>query len=251
MPELIKSEPERRYLAIEKAEMRVKTTDNKRILEGYAAVFDVWTNIGWFKEIIRKGSFSETIRNDDIRALWNHNPDFPFARNTSGTLKLSEDDHGLHYEFEIPNTTYGNDLIENVNNKTVTQNSFGFSILDEKWGKENGDEYREILKVMLYDISPVTYSAYPQTSLNMRSIFNQSGLNFENLAAIFNRFQRGLPLSPEDRAIISASIEKLKSYLPIPEQTPSEKEDINQQKKAADAVFLLRKKLEITDKKLV
>ena len=93
------------------------------------------------------------------------------GRNKSGTLRLSEDEKGLAYEIEVPQTQTGRDLVESIRRGDITQNSFGFRVLPdgaERREESDGSLIRILKKVKLYDISPVTYPAYPDTELALR-----------------------------------------------------------------------------------
>jgi HK97 family phage prohead protease len=94
------------------------------------------------------------------------------ARTGSGTLTLSVDERGLRYEFDAPNTTAGNDLLEMLKRGDVSQSSFAFTVKDEKWDEVKAEmPIRTITKVKrLYDVSPVTYPAYPDTTVAKRSL---------------------------------------------------------------------------------
>ena len=154
----------------------VKSDDDNpietRLVSGYAAVFDKYSeDLGGFKERIERGAFAEAIKTSDVRALFNHDANYILARNTSGTLRLMEDENGLQYEFDMPNTQFGNDLMEMIKRGDVNQSSFGFTVEDDSWNEENGVVIRTIKKVKrLYDVSPVTYPAYPDASVAVRSL---------------------------------------------------------------------------------
>uniref|UniRef100_UPI00345E70F8 HK97 family phage prohead protease n=1 Tax=Mesotoga sp. TaxID=2053577 RepID=UPI00345E70F8 len=126
--------------------------------------------LGGFREKIQPGAFSEAIVNDDVRALWNHDSNYVLGRNKAGTLKLSEDEHGLHYVVDLPDTQWAKDLLESIKRGDVTQSSFGFIVDSDEWAKQDGETVRTLTKVTLFDVSPVTYPAYPQTSTSARSI---------------------------------------------------------------------------------
>ena len=149
-------------------------------LVGYAAVFDQFSEEMWgFKEKVAKGAFTKSIERDDIRMLWNHDPNFVIARTTNGTLKLSEDDHGLKFEAIPSDTQWEKDLLIKIKRKDVTQNSFGFIILDDEWDEER--TVRTLKKVKLFDVSPVTYPAYPQTELHIRGRWGETTLIYDEL----------------------------------------------------------------------
>jgi len=145
-----------------------------RTVVGYAAVFNRESDdLGGFVEVIRPGAFRNVLKNADVRALFNHNPDHVLAR-TPDTLKLYEDETGLRYEFEAPNTTAGNDLLESLRRRDVRESSFAFRVKSDgqKWSKRSdGTNLRELIEVdFLPDVSPVTYPAYPNTTVAKRSL---------------------------------------------------------------------------------
>jgi len=160
---------ERRAFHLDSLEVRAEADNSPKII-GYAAVFDSFSeDLGGFKEIIRKGAFEDSLKIDDIRALWNHNPDYVLGRNRSGTLRLLEDDKGLKIEIDPPNTQWAKDLMESIRRGDVDQMSFGFITVQDRWHSENGITTRELLKVKLFDVSPVTFPAYPQTEVGVRT----------------------------------------------------------------------------------
>lgn len=151
-------------------EIRAEKDDIPKIF-GYSAVFEQLSeDLGGFREKIRKGAFSESIKNDDIRALFNHDPNYVLGRNKNETLLLEEDDHGLKIEIIPPETQWAKDLIYSIRRGDIDQMSFGFTVLVDEWNTEDKDNpIRTLVKVKLYDISPVTFPAYPQTSVAVRT----------------------------------------------------------------------------------
>ena len=141
-----------------------------RTVEGYASVFNSMSeDLGGFREIILPGAFKNAL-GDDVRALYNHDSNYLLARTTSGTLELKEDDKGLYYRFEMPNTSYGNDLLELYRRGDLTQSSFGFTVDKDSWRMEEGQHIRYIESVSsLFDVSPVVYPAYTAASSGLRS----------------------------------------------------------------------------------
>lgn len=166
-------EKERRAFAVDslKVETRGEGDEAKPVIRGYAAVFDKMSeDLGGFREKISAGAFVDTIKSADVRALWNHDPNYPLGRNGAGTLRLSEDKKGLLIEIDPPETTYANDLMISMRRGDVSQMSFGFFVKDEEWSKVDGENVRTLRKVDLFDVSPVTFPAYPDTSVAVRSL---------------------------------------------------------------------------------
>ncbi len=160
---------ERRMFAV--TELRTATEDETRKIIGHAAVFDTEGDGGWFREKIAPGAFSDSIANDDIRALFNHDPNLILGRNRAGTLKLREDEKGLFIEIVPPDTQAARDLMVSIDRGDITQQSFGFVTLSDKWERdeEGGKDLRTLLKVRLYDVSPVTFPFYRETDVALRS----------------------------------------------------------------------------------
>lgn len=141
-------------------------------IAGHAAKFDALSDdLGGFRERIAPGAFAKTITSGDVRALWNHDANIVLGRNKSGTLRLSEDSAGLFYECDAPDTQLVRDMVlAPIARGDVNQCSFGFRTLQDKWAKVDGEWIRTLLEVELFDVSPVTYPAYQQTDVAVRSL---------------------------------------------------------------------------------
>jgi HK97 family phage prohead protease len=172
-------------------ELRVMTgkisrsaAENRKI-GGHAALFNSLSqDLGGFVERIAPGAF-DAVLNDDVRALLNHQPDYVLGRTKSGTLSLSVDDRGLVYEADLPATSYADDLLELVARGDVDQSSFAFEIADDQWDKIDGEYVRTILQfARLYDVSPVTYPAYVETSVSRRGLDGLVAAATEKLHAL-------------------------------------------------------------------
>lgn len=141
-----------------------------RKIEGYAAIFDQNSEDMGFVERISPSAFDRADMRD-VRALFNHDPNYILARTASGTLTLEVDERGLKYAFEVPDTTFGNDFLTMVRRGDISQSSFAFTIADDAWEERDGQQVRTIKQVhTVYDVSPVTYPAYAMTSVTARSL---------------------------------------------------------------------------------
>ena len=165
-----KKETERRYFPVE--ELRAITDEGGlRHIVGYAAVFNSLSeDLGGFREKIDSGAFADSLNADDIRALKNHNSDYVLGRNKSGTLTLSEDQRGLKIDIMPPDAQWATDLMVSIDRKDVDQMAFGFRTLEYRWEGEYPDEVRTLMKAQLFDVSPVTFPAYPDTEVGLRSL---------------------------------------------------------------------------------
>lgn len=206
-------EVERRYTGVE--EFRFDEDGNT--ISGYAARFNVWSEPigGYFREKIKKGAFAKTIQESDIRLLFNHDPNYILARTQNETLSLKEDNKGLFYEAKLPDTTYAKDLKESIRRGDISQNSFAFITLQDKWDIKEGKEMdeRTLLEVKLQDVSPVTFPAYPQTDVKIRSVLQDVGIDYDALGLVITRAERDIEISDIDKNIIQTAIAVLNEYL--------------------------------------
>lgn len=154
-------------------ELRVQPEGESAVIEGHAAIFDSLSqDLGFmfpFKERINKGAFKSSLEKDDIRALWNHDANYVLGRNKAGTLELTETNKGLRVRIHPPDTQWARDLIESIRRGDVTQMSFGFVVEKETWSVEGKEDIRTLEQVKLYDVSPVTFPAYLDTDVGVRS----------------------------------------------------------------------------------
>lgn len=104
-----------------------KDVDGKKgIVTGYFAAFN---NVDSDGDIIRKGAFERTIRENGpksakprIKHLMNHNTSLPLGVVT----ELKEDDHGLYYESRLGGHSLGQDFIKMVESGLITEHSIGY-----------------------------------------------------------------------------------------------------------------------------
>lgn len=200
-----KDEPERRYFGAEE----LRFDEEKNELIGYAARFNVWSDdLGFFRERIKEGAFKKTLEEGDIRALFNHDSNYILGRNKNGTLHLEEDNKGLLYIAKLPDTSYARDLKESIKRGDVTGNSFGFQTIQDKWEFKEGKEIdeRTLIEARLFDVGPVVFPAYPQTTVKIRSILKANGVEFDEIALIFRQKNRGLEITDEDKTLIQHTI---------------------------------------------
>jgi hypothetical protein len=169
MGEKITEEREVRVMAAK--ELRAEQAeDGKPKISGYAAPFNVLSeDLGGFREEIRPGAFKKTLQEGDQRALWNHDTNLVLGRRKAGTLDLTEDEIGLRFTIYPPETQAGRDALESIRRGDVDQMSFAFQVVREEWRQDGDQILRALNEVRLYEVSPVAFPAYPQTSAFVRS----------------------------------------------------------------------------------
>ncbi len=166
---------ERRAFVVEGLKIESRAEGGGSRLLGHAAVFgQLSEDLGGFREQVAAGAFAEAIEKDDVRALFNHDPNFVLGRNRSKTLRLAEDARGLAIEIDLPDTQTVRDLVAApIERGDVSQMSFGFSVRPggQDWAKDDsGLTIRTLKRLRLYDVSPVTFPAYPQTDIAVREL---------------------------------------------------------------------------------
>ena len=169
---------ERRYTTSPVRFMRAAGDESKSSeIEGIAAMVNNETEIGSYDpwiEVIEPGAFDDVLA-DDVRALFNHDENMILARTTSKTLSLFLTPEGhLGFKYTTPNRQYALDLEDAIKTGDVNQCSFSFQIKEQRWiwgDRSKGEkDRRSIVKLgKLYDVSPVTFPAYPDTTLAARS----------------------------------------------------------------------------------
>lgn len=164
---------ERRFVT---TEVRATGDESNPVIEGDAAVFNTETQIGgMFRETIRPGAFTRVLsENPDVIAAYNHDWNIVLGRTSAGTLTLTENLRGLHYETKInPKDTEAMNVYQKVKRGDIPQASFAFTVRSEAWTKPQtkGElALREVIEVeRLFDVGPVAFGAYPQASASARS----------------------------------------------------------------------------------
>ena len=164
----------------------VEGEKESRTIEGYAIVFgvesrilaDYWDN---YREIIEPGAITEDrLKEMDIKMTMYHNREKILARsvNGKGTLKLSVDEVGVHYEFEAPRTVDGDTALELVKRGDLSGSSFMFWT-DEKSGvsyekRSDGIMLRRVKTIgMIYDMTIAADPAYEETTVAAREAYSQ------------------------------------------------------------------------------
>lgn len=138
-----------------------------RTLHGYAAVYGVESSdLGGFRERIAPGAFADVLDDADVRCLLNHNPSEILGRSRSGTLRLADEERGLRFECDLPDSPLGENVREAVKRGDIDGASFRFVVGEEEW---EGD-LRTVKSVKaLQDVTVATYGAYPAASVELRT----------------------------------------------------------------------------------
>lgn len=161
---------ERRYT---KGGVEFRADEKVGTLAGYALKFErLSQNLGGFVEQVAPGAVDKSLADGlDVLARWNHDDAFLLGRTSSGTLRLSTDSTGLHYEVALPDTTAGRDVAALAARGDVHQSSFAFQLIEDEWGQtEQGMPLRTLRQIKLVDVAPVNSPAYLDTTSAVRSL---------------------------------------------------------------------------------
>ncbi|MCC2248852.1 HK97 family phage prohead protease [Virgibacillus sp. AGTR] len=161
-----------RELVTDKIEIR-EDDDGNRTLTGYAVKWEMKSQVLGlfykFREQFQKGAFLESLNDDDQRYLWSHDVSKVLGRTKNGTLRLKEDNIGLRFEVDLPNTTLGNDTYESIKRGDVDGVSFGFRAIDDEVDEPEDDmPLRTVKKAKLLEVSAVAFPAYPDSEVSAR-----------------------------------------------------------------------------------
>ena len=179
---------ETRYLAQANdtdLELRVETrADGRPQIVGMAPPWNRWSvDLGGFKERFMPGAFRKWLDRSpsdprgkaDVVAKFNHNDSQVLGRTINGTLDIQETDKGLIFRATPPaDTPTTAEVVPLIRDGYVYGSSFAFSLVDtrgEQWDEDPaGNVTRTITEAALFDVSPVTHPAYPNSSVGLRSL---------------------------------------------------------------------------------
>jgi len=160
---------------VRQIDFQVEQNDDGLTLDGYGAVFDQWTMIedsyGEYRERIATGAFKRTLGMRMPILQFDHGShpligSIPLGRITS----LNEDAHGLRVKARLSDNWLVQPVRDAIRDGGITGMSFRFRIIDETWNRGNdGMEERTIREVELYEVGPVVFPAYEQTTVGVRS----------------------------------------------------------------------------------
>lgn len=170
-------------------------------------------NMGFY-EVLKRGCFKKTVAESrDLKFLEEHDDSKLRARGKNGSLRVMENDEGISFEVILCDTQENRDLYTKVKSGLLSNVSFGFQAIKDRWVDRN---HREIIEARLFEISAVGSPAYEETVLQCRSLSEQ---------------YESKELDDAARTAIQEEIDKLNALIkpeepkddPEPESQPEEK----------------------------
>ena len=149
-------------------DMRALDNTDEMIVEGYAAVFDTITDLGWIKEVIDRHAFDNADMSDIVMKYNHENSVLPMARTRGGSLTFTIDDHGLKIRAVLPDTTVNKDIYVLIRTGVLSKMSFAFTVKRQEYDCET--DTRKILEFdKIFDVSVVDVPAYETTEIYARN----------------------------------------------------------------------------------
>jgi HK97 family phage prohead protease len=199
-------------------ELREDAAGGGSTVFGYASKFDspytVTDMFGEYEEVIHRGAFDRTIREQDVRLFVDHEG-LALAR-SSVNLRLAEDQTGLYYEAALdPTVTVVSDLTKLMRAGIMRESSFAFQPVRQEWNADY--TRRDIYEAKLYDVSVVSIPANPAASAGVRKAL-EAGEPIElelALRALFTtaELREGKVLSAANEKIVREAVDALSAML--------------------------------------
>ena len=132
---------------------------------------------GEYFEIVEPEAVNEDlILNNDIKVYLDHDPSqgvYARSKYGKGSLELMVTERGLEFEFPVPNTVFGDALIQGVVRGDYDKISYGFQPEVDAWiWTEDGQplhivrSFKRVVEISILSLAP----AFPATELELRSL---------------------------------------------------------------------------------
>lgn len=142
--------------------------DDGMVVEGYAAVFDTVTDLGWMHEVIDRHAFDNADMSDIVMKYNHENSVLPMARTRGGSLQFTIDEHGLKIRAKLPETSVNRDIYTLIEEGVLSKMSFAFTVRSEEYDYDT--DTRKILEFdKIFDVSVVDVPAYETTEIYARN----------------------------------------------------------------------------------
>jgi uncharacterized protein len=186
-------------------------------ISGYAAVYNSDSTDMGFIEQIAPGAFDESLKTANVRALFNHDANFPLATTGNGTLRLTSNQIGLYYEITVdPNDRAAMDVAARVERGDVSGASFSFNVQEQQWDYVSSPPRRVLTKLNLIDVGPVTFAAYPAATASATGTGRSASRSSERRV--------GKTISKQTAASIQSAVDALEALLADGQTSPSPNE---------------------------
>ena len=125
--------------------------DDGMVVEGYAAVFDTVTDLGWMHEVIDRHAFDNADMSDIVMKYNHENSVLPMARTRGGSLQFTIDEHGLKIRAKLPETSVNRDIYTLIKEGVLSKMSFAFTVRSEEYDYDTDlEKYLNLTKYSMY-----------------------------------------------------------------------------------------------------
>lgn len=146
------------------------TEEDELVIEGYFIKFNSETELypGVFEQVSPE-SIDESLKDGDIRSLFNHDDNLVLGRTGNETLKLRKDEDGLFGQVIVNrDDTQAMDAYARIKRGDVVGCSFGFMPIEQDYEEVDDRTNITIRNMQLFEVSPCVFPAYPQTEVSAR-----------------------------------------------------------------------------------
>lgn len=196
-------------------------------LDGYGAVFGTPTRIdsweGTFDEEIARGAFKKSLSERTPVLQFDHGRHPMVGSIPLGSFEtLREDEQGLHVVARLHDNWLVQPVRDAIKSKAIPGMSFRFSVVKDEWRTQDGvlvkpEDVERLLwksdaanpatilkrtlkEVRLFEVGPVVFPAYAETSVGVRSRELVNLLTDPQVRAEVARALVGTPSEPSDAA---------------------------------------------------
>lgn len=153
--------------------------EHGHFLTGQPIVYNEWTDLGWYDEMIDEGALDAADLRD-VRFLINHNTSMiPLARsrnnNANSTMQMEVipgKGMSIRVDLDTENNAEAKSLYSAVERGDITGMSFMFGVDVDKWEElESAHPKRHVRSISrVMEVSACTFPAYEATSIQTRGL---------------------------------------------------------------------------------
>jgi len=197
-------------------EYRIDEIDERKHIQGCVTVYNKMSDPIWnFTEKNRPGAYKESLADETIikKSYFNHDPNIVLGNSENESVTFTDKKQGIWLDVIPPLTQAAQDVVVLVRDKYVNHASYAFNVTEEKWTGTLDNPVREIIKGIFYEGGPVSDAAYPQTSVNVRAMYQGLGIDMGVMRDNVARYHLGLEISMKELDVLKRTADKLNEAL--------------------------------------
>jgi HK97 family phage prohead protease len=159
-------------------DFRAEGSGDGHTLEGYAAVFNQVARVPAssfepeFDELIERGAFNRTLRARKPVLQFDHGLDPRTGSVPIGAFEaIQPEEHGLYVRAKLFDNPVVDPIRQAIAGGAISGMSFKMRVNDDSWTRRGNDvDLRAVREVELWELGPVVFPVYEQTSVGVRSM---------------------------------------------------------------------------------